>query len=181
MARDMKHRDFRSEAFHDLATALGQFALAWNDLHLSLETLFQGLLGKSNALISGAIWNSLASDAAQRDMLKSLANLDALGHNVPDRARNEINFILNQAERLRGRRNDAIHAPFVSSAAGEIVPFIGTGHKKAKNFGDKNVLKELRRCYDATIILSDYANNLSAVLLLGLNDWPARPNLPNNN
>ena len=64
---------FTDKAFRPYAVALGQFALAWNDLHVALGMLFCTVMGGGFSNPALAIWHELKADRAQRDILKAAA------------------------------------------------------------------------------------------------------------
>ena len=179
MSTKFEHRNFRDESFRPLTTALGELTLAWNDLQETLGCLFWAALGFGNGLIPLTIWHAIKVDRAQRDMIEAITKLDALGLDIPAKARKEIAWVLTRVTSLEDQRNDALHSPFIRSRDKEIVPFHGLGHARAKKLKDKNLLKEFRWFYETTIVLRDYAMDLTEVLRRESVAFPDRPRLPN--
>ncbi|TAN47221.1 MAG: hypothetical protein EPN26_14200 [Rhodospirillales bacterium] len=175
----MKHRNFRDEAFHSISTAVGELALAGNDLHLSLADLFWVVLGINNGLIPHAIWNSSNSDRAQRAMLQAVIETRALRHDISDKAREEILFILSKANSLEDRRNNALHSPFIKSDKDAVMPFSGLGNKRAQKLLGKDLLKEFQSFYDTATVLRDYVEDIAEAMRRNNAPWPERPQLPN--
>ncbi len=184
MSVDMPHRNFRAEEFLPFTTAIGELTLAWNDFHLSLVELFGHTLMIKNGLIFHAIWNSSKSDRAQRDMLKSMIGLNAIGINISDQVRKEIKWILDQADKLEDDRNNALHSPLVSTPEGKIIPFDGLGNQRAGKLVAKSeklkantLLGQFHLFYDTTVILRDYATELAEAMRVKT-VCPDRPELP---
>lgn len=181
MSLDYIGRDFRDESFASYARALGELALAWNDLHHTLGELFWQMLRIPNGMIPYAVWHSAKSDRAQRDMIKSLAHLNAMGHDVPQHLRTEITWILGRIDTLEDMRNDVLHSPMFNSGDA-ILPAHELGHQRAKKLAGKDLLFELTWFYDTAITLRDYAVQISSHLRRpsGLSGaLPERPQLPN--
>jgi hypothetical protein len=109
---------YTASEFRPYVTALGQFALAWSDMQESLGALFWTLMSPHS--VEGAVahheplfvWYAIRSDRSQRDMLKAAVN-----HLTIDWQRTllvaETNWIIDRANELEDRRNDAIHSPLV--------------------------------------------------------------------
>jgi hypothetical protein len=84
MASLPKRRDhskrYASDEFKPYVTALGQLALAWNDLQESLAGLFMTLVNpppKEGDFVTYTplwVWASIKSDRSQREMLKAAIN-----------------------------------------------------------------------------------------------------------
>lgn len=179
MNRDYTHRNFRDPAFNDFALALGQLNLAWNDLHLSMGGLFSSILKITNQLVPNAIWASIKSDRAQRDMIRALLkHPNAIGYELHETGENEITWILGKIENLAERRNDFIHSPFVLSGGTEIAPFHGEVHKRGMNLRERDLLAEARWFYDRTTALRDYCDQIEKAIRDGTEALLDRPKSP---
>jgi hypothetical protein len=180
MAPHSRNLNFRDASFKPYTTALGELALAWNDLHETLASLFWHMLPISNGLIPFAVWHSSKSDRAQRDMIRSLNDLRALGHDIPDPVRTEIRWLLGRIESLEDLRNDALHSPLLLSGD-DVSPAHQLGHQRAKKFADKDLLFEFTWFYESAIALREYAAELSWHLSRPTRppSLPERPTLPN--
>jgi hypothetical protein len=80
-----RNLDFRSETFRPYAKALGEVVLAWNDFNMVLSSLFWAASKIPNGMTANAMWNSLKSDRAQREILEALIDLEVIGHNTCQR------------------------------------------------------------------------------------------------
>lgn len=179
MAEKYPHRNFRDESFESIALALGQVALAWNDLHLSLSGLFGTVVHIGNGVMSGAIWNSLHSDKAQRDMLQAAITTNALGYELKNKTREEILWVLNRSQKLANDRNNALHVPLVRAAEGEVVSFFGLGNQRALNLKDNNLERLFSCVYEDIMILSGYVDGIEESIRRPQIDFPIRPRLTN--
>jgi len=171
---------FTDNAFRPYAVALGQFALAWNDLHLTLGMLFCTVMGGGFSNPALAIWNELKADRAQRDILMSAAKAFTL-NGGSEKLSQEITWICQRADAIEGSRNDALHSPLwgVRTAAGsvDVQPVTGLGHIRAKKLLGKNLLAEFRWGRDSATVLRDYATRLDFEFCrcLPLSDRPPMP------
>jgi hypothetical protein len=103
------------KAFAPYALEIGQLARAWNALHDTLGRIFSQIVSPGNYNISGAIWYSTPSDAAQRKMLKAAyLAWGAIDTKTHPRAKEDIKWLIGQVQALADQRNDAIHAPHIS-------------------------------------------------------------------
>lgn len=86
---------------------VGEVAWAWNDLHAVFGYVFGGIVAPQNPLLGQALWTTLASDAAQREMLETAIEYGSLKR--ADRVR--LRWAIKETSELRVHRNDVIHAP----------------------------------------------------------------------
>jgi hypothetical protein len=167
-------------AFRPYALALGQLALAWNDLHLSLEMLFCTVTGGGFVNPVLAIWNALKSDRSQREILLAAAKATLINGGSQKLAE-EIEWICKRADALEDGRNDALHSPLWGAPRGPgapvVSPAVGLGHVRANKLLGKNLLAEFRWCRESSILLRDYATKLDFAVCQGA-PLPARPKLP---
>jgi hypothetical protein len=172
--------DFRTKVFEPYAQSLGEIALIWNDFHMTLATLFWAASKIPNGLTPNAIWNSLKSDRAQREILESVVDLRVIGHNLADNLRCEIKWVLSETNKLEDLRNNALHSPFLNSDDETVFAWHQLGNKRAVSLAKKNnLLKELRWFYDATLVLREYTESLSEAIRNPTKPVPRRPLLPN--
>lgn len=169
--------DFRDEAFQPFATAVGEMTLAWNDLHEMLKGVFWQALGVNNGVFAYAVWYSGKSDRAQRDMLRALATTPALGNRLTSRTKAEVLWVLNRTDSLEDLRNDVIHSPFIL-AGSEVHSSWHEGHKRAGKLSGKDVLGDVRKFYEAVVMLRDYAWHVYRVITGSHDTLPERPRLP---
>jgi hypothetical protein len=168
------------KAFQPYVIALGQLALAWNDLHLSLAMLFCHAMGGGFVNHFLAVWNSAKFDRAQREMLLAAVKAQLDLHPLHSKMNEDITWICQQADRLEDGRNDAIHSPLWATPLGagtSIRPVAGLGNVRATKLLNENLLAEFRWCRDLATVLRNFAMQIDAALS-GRASWPARPKLP---
>jgi hypothetical protein len=119
--------NYTEPKYHAYALAIGQLALAWNDLHGVLALLFWDMLGGGDSGVPLSVWNSQISDAAQRAMLRDAvkAKLSLGGHPPQVQARrstakDDIEWLIKAVNDLgQEGRNPAIHSPLASVGLGK--------------------------------------------------------------
>jgi hypothetical protein len=90
----------------DLVSKIGRITLHWNDLHLTIFSIFWRL-NSDHAVRSSAIFFSVQADRTQRNMTAALVKLEL--ESVPMLRDNTIG-VLDEIGKLAGRRNDVMHA-----------------------------------------------------------------------
>ncbi len=175
---------FTDKAFRPYALALGEIALAWNDLHVSLSFVFSTILGVgnfNNVGLSQAIWQQITSDRMQRNVLVAVAEEATLAFASREQFE-DIRWLCDQATRLEDFRNDALHSPLWGVGKKErpyIAPVTGLGHLRATKLYGKDLLAGYRRCRDAITALRNYAMQIDECLQRRHSgNWPKRPKLP---
>jgi hypothetical protein len=193
-----KHR-FTEKGFLPYVTAIGQLALAWNDLHEKLGMMFVVLMGGGWVSLPGAIWQSSHYDRPKRAMLKAaiLNQTEDFQARFP-RLKDDLIWILNQTDSIEEARNNAVHSPLLLHTHGPLTAAMGgdrnrigkpyvfpdvlLDHPRAKKLSSKNdLLKEFRWCRNATLVLRDFVVLIDFAIdphVRG-NAWPDRPSLPN--
>ncbi len=174
-----RNLDFRTETFQPYTKALGEAALAWNDLHMVLSSLFGAATRIPNKIAPDAMWNALKSDRAQREMLEALIGLNAISYNINTKLRDEIEWVLKQTTNLEELRNNLLHSP-VLDEKGVVFAWYHLGNRRAAGLAGKDVLFEARYFYESAIILREYTEKLIRVLQQEPSfSLPGRPSLPN--
>jgi hypothetical protein len=173
-----RQHDFRDNSFNRHSKALGELALVWNDLHMTLSSIFWTVTRIPNGLIANAIWNSIKSDRAQRDMIDAIVSLDAIGQIVKGPLRRELKWILKETSNLEEIRNNALHSPFLKNHDGSISSWHHLGNKRAKNIANKDVILEFTKFYDRAVALRDYAEAVRECIGREHIELPSRPVLP---
>jgi hypothetical protein len=187
--RRPKIERFTGRNFRPYVNAIGQLALAWNDLHESLALLFIELLAKGRAYPATDVWNSAVHDRPKRMLIRAVLRTwkseDAKFVSLVD----DVTWLLDQADKVEDARNDAIHSPLVffdhtnvfaqqRGWAGKVMPSLAFGNKRAGKLRDKDLLTEFRWCRDAAVALREYASQLYEAVAAPI-PWPDRPALPN--
>ena len=172
-----------SRVFDPYTKALGQLALAWNELHETLSVVFCMVMGGGLVNQFLAIWHEIKVDRAQRDILLAAARAGQMNGSPFPRLVADLEWIWTKAREVEDARNDALHSPLWGSHRGPgasvVVPMTGLGHVRAKKLGAKDLLSEFRWCRDAAVVLTAFARELDhAMQGYGL-AWPDRPDWPN--
>ena len=181
---------YTNRAFRPYSVAIGELALAWNDLHVSLSLLFCSLLGGGNIGPLMAIWQNISNDRMQRNVLSSLAGevfndvtpfiTGKNGRTYSDKRYEEIKWICDEATKIEDFRNNAIHSPLwgANRIGGRyIVPLTGFGHTRANKLPENDLLLALRANRDKITALRNYATEIDQFLSNG-GTWPRRPKWP---
>lgn len=178
--------------FDPYVAALGQLALAWNDLHEALAGLFWTVMNappRAGDMVNYTpihVWHSLRSDLAQREILKAVvehSNTNWSGERYKWFAE-DILWLLKKIMELSIARNDAIHSPLFLNPSHKmederLTPFEWTFNPRAISLAKrKNLLGEFHHCRDTAIVLHDYCRVLGSALVNPQRTWPGRPGLP---
>jgi hypothetical protein len=164
------------------ALLIGRIAMTWNILHENLATLFGALFEHKDLKLALASWHSQVNDAAQREMLRAVAETKF----GPDaKAYEEINWILEKIkQQIANQRNIGIHMPVmflthVQSQEPAAMPLYFSGNRRANTMHGKDLLKEYQH-YEGQI---DKLNNYLLAIDWNLTHptlqkpWPDRPRL----
>jgi hypothetical protein len=144
--------------------AIGQVALAWNDLQENNGKLFSMVAGIETIGDSGmilTIWHSLDSDRAQRKLLAVAADRMFASSNITEKITKIQNGFFAETDKLSDARNDVIHSPLMSLTNAEDKTNIDIRvgsliHPRAKKLSKKDILPEMRRCRDRAILLHSF-------------------------
>jgi len=182
---------YAGKGFAPYVSALGQLALAWNDLHEALAGLFWTLMNgppQEGTVVDRTpihIWHSLRSDLAQREMLKAAVthSITDWGENRKEWFKEDVLWVLDKTMDLSHARNDAIHSPLFLNVFGPgpatLIPLHFTFNPRAIGLAKRNdLLGEFRYCRDVAITLHDYARLLDGALVNPQRAWPGRPGMP---
>jgi hypothetical protein len=167
-------------SFRPYAIAMGELALAWNGLHDTLGRLFWTVLGRVNYAPLN-IWYSSKVDRAQRDMLQAAIDARYANKLAPQKPREEIEWILKEANKIEDLRNDALHSPLIllgTKQKSRVIPSHHFGHARAAKLNKLDMLREFRWFRGTATALRDYAGRIEYALDHPENAWPDRPRLP---
>jgi hypothetical protein len=171
-------------------------ALAWNDLHERLGSLFYFFIDKGDDLGS-RLWNAPQFDRPKRALLEAVTqSISSQTQLDYPRLKDDILWLLKQVDSLEDGRNTVIHSPLLAEegilanqnvlALGNIfdtpravMPNLWLKNTRATRLAQKDVLTEFRWCRDAALILRDYALTLDYATMPEECPWPDRPSLPN--
>lgn len=187
---------FSEPPFRPYTIAIGQAALAWNNLNEHLGNLFWVITGGSPQNWQALeIWQSLPADRPKREMLKAAAVRTPPGvSRAFPRLADDIKWICGEADSLEDIRNNVIHAPLLMSIdptafektltskeihrLSEIGPHNFHLNKRASRLTNKDLLSEFRWCRDKALSLRAFADELFLALTEKEKPWPDRPRLP---
>jgi hypothetical protein len=176
------HDDEPEAIFAPYIQAAGGVVDAWNRLHETLKYLFVAIT-KMSENVGYAVWHSARSDSAQRAILR--AATAATSDKEPwvvrfPTAKDDLNALLQKANKIGEMRNDAIHAP-VSLAHNNgrivIVPFYFNGNPRAESLRNKDIVAEFNQCRDEAYILNAFSNEAEASIKFASRAWPDKPAL----
>jgi len=177
----------KHEDYEPYALSLGKLIHSWNHLHGALGYLLWMILSVQDGSVPLAIWNSATSDHAQRQMLKAAtsASRNTGRFKSLPRAADDIEWLIQEVEKIRHGRNDAIHAPLgvTKTRDGEdsfiITPWDAFGSLRAKSLVGKDLLKEFDWYRAKSDVLSSHSILMGACLAFPKrHPWPNRPLLP---
>jgi hypothetical protein len=163
--------------------ALGKVAHAWNYLQEALGQLFCAVTGLESDNTGQAIWHSTPNDRAQREMLKAAINASnhrRLTKDLP-KAKDDIPWLLNQADKLAEDRNNAVHAPMAVTTDGktvEIIPAAYYGNPRARKLAGKDILAEFEWYEHRADTLTRFARAIRTAITTDAAPWPDRPQMP---
>ena len=186
-----------SKKFEPYALAIGQMALAWNELHESLGLLFGQALdlksGRDAGIQCAAVWGSVTSDRQKRLMLDAAINWLGRERHVKYPKLKDVLWLTDRATSLEDSRNNVIHAP-LGEATGIVAALAGLAHGsvfpsgffnerseklgKATVFAGKDLLKEMILYRDYAQMLADFSDDIFAAWRGKTSTWPERPDLP---
>jgi hypothetical protein len=192
---------FTKKKFHPYALAIGQFGLAWNDLHEALGLLFveathRGASGIASGIRISAVWGSVTSDRQKRLMLEAAINWTIPAeHKKSPRIAEDVLWLISRGHSLEDKRNDVIHAPLgeienalaagmMGIQMGEIVPTATAFNKRARNLGastrktGKRLLPQIRLYRDYASAMAAFARALDREWKHPTGSWPEKPALP---
>jgi len=192
-----------TEAHFDAYTkSVGSLLLAWNDLHERLATLFVMAMGLRQFAQSFAVWHSIRNDGGKRQALRvAVENLGAAAIGERTKLAKEIEWILDNAQKLETDRDNSAHTPVHFNFPNEVTlaelitargrtELLGTpvvtpqtlfGNTRAQRLKtpDRNLLADHRYARNRILILRDYAMALDHAWANKHAAWPDRPALPN--
>jgi hypothetical protein len=185
-SRTFKPDRFTEPEFRPYVTAIGQAALAWNDLHERLALLFCSIMGGGWIDRPMGVWFSSQFDRPRRAMLRSAAETatgDEIGRHPT--LVDDLVWVITQTDKLEDERNNMVHAPlyrvrparYMFGLSG-VMPNTMLGNTRAKRLDKSDILFEFRRIRDTALVLRDFASAMDVALTRERVPWPERPSLP---
>jgi hypothetical protein len=163
--------------------ALGKVAHAWNYLQEALGQLFCAVTGLEQDNAGQAIWHSTSNDRAQRNMLSAALAATQnrrLTFGLP-KAKDDLNWLLEKANKVAEQRNNAIHAPMAVAIGGrqiELVPVAHHGNPRAYKLVGKDIITEFEWYEQCADTLTRFARSARTAIASDAVPWPDRPQLP---
>lgn len=167
----------------EYTTAVGKVAHAWNTFQERLGQLLTAILPETDFTVLLSIWYSAPNDRAQRRMLRAAIDAGAFetatkARSLPKTAKGDVIWMLDEADKLGQRRDQAVHAP----AAIEISPSVNGpqmtaaffhGNPLAKQLQGKNIMYEFDLSVWRAETLTVYAMWIELSLRYA-RPWPER-------
>jgi hypothetical protein len=171
----------QDKAVRPYALEVGKLIFEWNKLQEYLGLIFMMTL-KQHSATALAVWHSTDNDRTQRKMLRAAAG-KAFGQDslAPEKALEDIIWLVNKADDLANARNNAIHSPIMLIASEFPSLTIGSfwfyGNPRAANLKGKELLTEFKWGWKTARTLAIFALGIYQALSHGAT-WPKRPLLP---
>jgi hypothetical protein len=172
------------KAFAPYANEIGLMTRAWNGLHEELGQIFGQIICPANQNIPRAVWHSILSDKAQRDILRAAATAPfAIDEQKYPKAKADITWLLDKTQQLSEPRNNAVHAPIMMSLDTQtheiaVAPNIFSGNPRARKLHGKNLLKQLQWYRAQAQTYRQFALAVWFHLRRDGTTWPCRPTIP---
>jgi hypothetical protein len=172
-------------AFDAYCLGVGKVAHAWNYLQENLGQLFVFVTGGAPAIML-SVWYSARSDQTQRNMLRAalLAIKDDRWQPRLPTARDDLVWIVDEANALAEHRNNAIHMPGTlltgadGTAIGPSIAAYINGNPLARRVWGKQLLPEFDLSEKCAEALSRFTRHACVSLMDHELPWPKRPSLP---
>jgi hypothetical protein len=172
------------EKFGEYLIAVGRVAHDWNHLQETLGKLFASVILDSHDITLLAVWYSEQNDRAQRRMLRAAINAGAIQKRkpAPPGATEDILWLLEEADKLGARRDEALHAPFQIRLEEGGTPYVIAadfqGNPIARRMKEKTIMSELSLSAWRARQLRGYVETIDRALKDSQSPWPdKRPSL----
>jgi len=175
------------------AGEIGHIVVSWNALHEQLARLFWHVMGIEDGATPLAIWNSQASDRAQRKMLRDVAEIAFTGSMLREplmaekrqngAALRDVRWLLSEIDKAAEHRNNFVHAPFElilgRDGVDALSPVTIQGNRRAMNLvGKVDLVTELRSHKRRLVSLAKFTNVLaSRIRWPESGPWPEQPDI----
>ena len=178
-AADIKNMDAAMDAYK---LAVGKVATNWNWLQEDLAQLFALVTGLDYRA-AHAIWYSLNSDRAQRNMLRDViqATRDQWTDARYSSTADDLIWLIGEADSVASHRNNAIHSPCMPSVGTkeiEIIPYDFFRSPRTQKLRGKDILTEFEWYAKSAETLTSFARQAWSSLRSENNQWPKRPEMP---
>jgi hypothetical protein len=183
---------YTESAFRPYLIAVGQVAMAANDLADRLSGLFWTITGGGFMDVPLASWNALPTDRIQQKMLR-----DTIGAGFPKgggsynqarfpTAAKDLDWLLAEAGKVLSERNNVVHCPVILHPSGTTkVVMTQTVRRNPQAIAlqkvidsGRDLLTEIRWYRDKILVLRDYCWLCDDALCRDHAEWPKKPRLP---
>jgi hypothetical protein len=155
--------------YEDTAGAIGHVAIQWNSLCGVLGDIFVDLVASENRTRGYAAWHGLRSDRSQRDMLEGVIKAMLP---TESKLREEFIWLFGRVTSVENARNDIVHSPYAvlfrQDTEGDfdlaMIADAQTGHRRALNLKDKDIVSECRLVGHRTTVTMVYAMQLGRLI-----------------
>jgi head-tail adaptor len=194
-------RTYTPTQIRPYATAIGQFSLAWNDLHEAYGFLFFAAATSYHPddvmqwMQMQAIWGCITNERQKREMLQAATERIAATNKFWREFRTDIPWVVRCGDSLEDQRNNVLHAPLhhlvhdymvraPNTSKGDIVPAITMLNKRALKLHEatvaqaKKLLPEIRKYHAYSQQLTGFILAMHDAWQYGPPSWPERPTLP---
>jgi hypothetical protein len=156
-----------------IAESVGYLTLSWNELQSNLLRLFIAVMAPAKSEVVVAVWHSQLSDKGQRDMLEAACR--ERQKNEPAFPFTEVLWLLDQAGKVSGYRNAAIHSTWQRGVEGsKPKPDTIYGNPKGEKFAVNSPKELLTEITAYTAQLHEYCNEVVAGVMGWLDGKPLR-------
>lgn len=172
------------KAFAPVAVEIGHFARSWNELHEGMGLIFAALFESPFVGMPLACWHSIPDDGAKRRMLRAAVKAWPIRNKQIDKAvKEEIIWMLKEADALAASRNDALHAPIntmmdMATFQFSVEPNYFYGNPRATNLKGKDLKSEFSAYRAQSDALIGFSRGIR-MYLAQASPLPSRPGLPN--
>ncbi len=164
--------------FGEYLIAVGRVAHEWNYLQELLGKLFASVISGSHDIILLAVWYSEQNDRAQRRLLRAAINAEALQthKSAPPSATEDILWVLEEADKLGARRDEALHAPFAirleEGGSPDVIAAYFQGNPLARRLKGKDIMSDLALSAWRAAQLRSYVEAIDRALKEIEPPWP---------
>jgi hypothetical protein len=184
-----KAHKFSERGYAPYTKAIGEVALAWNDLNEQMSVLFSCLMGGGQMGRALALWHAPTTDRPKRLLLFAAAQFPAPEQKKIARLFDDVKWITDRAQEFEDARNNAVHSPLllIKSSGSGLIPPEWDGrvitqtlwnNPRALRMALKDLLVEFRWCRDSITKLRDFTHQVTEGIQRGGVPWPDRPKLP---
>lgn len=158
---EITFEEYFDEKQREIATAIGLVVMKWNTIHNNLLDLFVEVT-QLNPNMASAIWNSVWSDSAQRNLLRGAVEKAFVKPNQLGVKENIMEFLkkIKNESQLRNRFIHCPYAPIIDEDDIKYIPDAFSGNRHAEYLKDVDLLAELPKFSEKLDDLIRYTSEL---------------------